>query len=90
MEAIEIRCSGKVQGVFFRVSTKSKAEEIGITGWVKNEFDGSVLIYAEGSKESLQELLEWCKKGPLLAEVSNVEVKEVVPEGFKSFEIKHS
>ncbi|MEO9477347.1 MAG: acylphosphatase [Cyclobacteriaceae bacterium] len=90
MIAIKIRCYGKVQGVFFRVSTKSQADELGVTGWVRNEPDGSVLIHAEGEGDVLNRLVAWSKKGPQFARVSSVEQEGSTPEGFDSFEIRHS
>lgn len=85
--AIGIRCFGKVQGVFFRASTKSKADDLGVKGWVQNELEGTVLIHAEGSSAGLVNLLEWCKNGPQFARVIRVESWEEVDEDFTSFEI---
>jgi len=79
---------GRVHGVFFRLKTKGKAEELGLTGWVKNNADGIVEILAEGNKLDLENLLEWCKKGPRLAKVEKIEIKCQPYAGeFKSFEI---
>ncbi|MGI9545460.1 MAG: acylphosphatase, partial [Cyclobacteriaceae bacterium] len=57
-----ITVQGRVQGVFYRASTKQKALELGLVGWVCNRSDGSVYLEAEGSKEQLNTLLAWCKK----------------------------
>lgn len=84
--AVKIRVFGKVQGVFYRASTKTVAEDLGLTGWVKNEADGSVTIHAEGSKTN--ELINWSKQGPEFARVNKQEVAEVADEGHGSFEIK--
>ena len=54
---------GRVQGVFFRASTSEKAKALGITGFVKNQSDGSVLIDAEGEESKLKELEDWCLSG---------------------------
>ncbi len=89
MIAKSIQCVGKVQGVYFRASTKETAKTLGIRGWVKNQMDGSVLIHAEGEEEALDQLIGWCEKGPVYAEVKSVEVNDSVYEGFKSFEITH-
>ena len=67
--------SGKVQGVFFRDSTTSKAKEFGVNGWVKNNSDGTVEALYEGEEENLKQLLEFCKKGPEMANVEKVEIK---------------
>ena len=68
--------SGKVQGVFFRSSTKDKAEELGISGWVRNLADGRVEAVLEGEKEDLDKMLEWCRKGPEYARVTGIEIIE--------------
>jgi len=85
----DIRISGQVQGVFFRQSVKAEAERLGLTGWVRNEPDGSVRVAAEGAEDKLQELIEWCKKGAEWSRVENVEVdwKEAAG-GFKGFAIR--
>jgi len=67
--------SGNVQGVFYRHNTRKKAKEMGIGGWVRNLYDGRVEITAEGKEEDLKKFIEWCKKGPELAFVKNVEVE---------------
>ncbi len=67
--------SGKVQGVFFRDSTTSKAKEFDVNGWVKNNSDGTVEALYEGEEENLKQLLEFCKKGPEMANVEKVEIK---------------
>lgn len=87
MKAISIRVSGLVQGVFFRAETRKKAEELGLTGWVKNLSDRSVEIHAEGQADALKKLEEWCWKGPERAQVENVTVEEVPEEGHRSFAI---
>lgn len=73
---IKIRVSGKVQGVFFRASTKEKADELGVRGMVRNEADGSVFIDAEADETILAEFVNWCKKGPDRAKVTSVDVQE--------------
>jgi acylphosphatase len=79
--------SGRVQGVFFRASTVEVAKKLGITGWVRNLNDGRVEVVAEGSKEKLDELIGWLKKGPILAKVVDLVIEEETPTGeFKDFE----
>lgn len=75
MAKIKVQIFGKVQGVFFRHSTRQQALSLNLTGWVKNLSDGSVLCEAEGEKKSLLELIAWCKHGPQRAEVENVTVQ---------------
>ncbi|MDX5482108.1 MAG: acylphosphatase [Hymenobacteraceae bacterium] len=81
---IAIRVHGKVQGVFFRASTQEKAEELGLSGFVKNEDDGTVYLEAEGDSEALQKLEQWAHEGPRHAKVQKVEVEE--KEGLRGFE----
>jgi acylphosphatase len=66
--------SGKVQGVFFRSSTQDKAEELGLSGWVRNLPDGRVEAVFEGEKEDVDKMVEWCRKGPEYAKVTGVEI----------------
>lgn len=65
--------SGRVQGVWFRASTRSQAQRLGLVGRVWNRADGRVEIIAEGSKEALQKLLVWCHSGPSGARVDALE-----------------
>ena len=84
---VMIRVSGRVQGVFFRASTKNEADRLGISGIVRNEPDASVYIEAEGSDETINKFVAWCKQGPPQAKVSNFDMKEVQPKGFVGFQI---
>ena len=70
-----LKIYGKVQGVFFRDSSRRKAKELNLTGWVKNEPDGTVQIVAEGQESDLKELIEWCKNGPNHANVDEVGIE---------------
>ena len=88
MPTISITVSGKVQGVYYRQSTRERAAELGITGTVKNLRDGSVHIIATGTKEQLDELKNWCSKGPSRAVVEHIEVKELPLQPFESFRIE--
>ncbi len=82
--------SGLVQGVFFRDSTRLKAEELRVTGWVRNLSDGRVEIVAGGEKEKVEELVEWVKKGSSSARVDNLDVEwQEYVEEFTSFEIRY-
>jgi acylphosphatase len=73
--SLHIVCKGRVQGVFFRASTQEKAMDLGLVGWVKNELNGDVIIYAEGPEENLKALEKWCWKGSPKAEVREVQTK---------------
>lgn len=86
---VHIFVSGRVQGVFFRHNTKKKALELGLTGWVKNLPDGRVEAVFEGERDKIDKILEWAKKGPFLAKVEKLDVKEEDYKGeFDDFEIK--
>jgi acylphosphatase len=82
----KIQVIGKVQGVFFRASTKEKADELGIVGTVRNQTDGSVWIEAGGDSEIMKSFIEWCYEGPRAAKVEKVIVKDAEP--FQSSEFK--
>lgn len=88
MKRAVIKIYGRVQGVFFRHTARIRAAELGLTGWARNEADGSVTAVAEGGEAALNQFLEWCRKGPLLARVEKTEVewKEATGE-FRRFEI---
>lgn len=82
--------SGRVQGVFFRLETKRAALRYGVSGWVKNQLDGTVAAVFEGPKESVDAVLGWCKQGPPHANVTHVDVKWEDYRGeFSSFDITH-
>jgi len=83
---VNIRVRGLVQGVFFRSSTRKKAKELGLTGFARNEDDGSVYIEAEGDAERLSDLIAWLHHGSGEAEVSNVDVSDGDVQGFEDFE----
>ena len=81
---------GRVQGVFFRENTKQRAEELEIKGWVCNLPDGRVEAVFEGDKVKITKMIDWIKKGPLLARVKRVDVQWEKPKNeFESFEIKY-
>ena len=79
---------GEVQGVFYRGSCRSEAVSHGVTGWVRNEYDGTVRAHFEGTKEAVEALLSWARRGPRGAYVERVEVTEAEPEGGSDFEVR--
>jgi acylphosphatase len=83
-----IRVQGRVQGVFFRASARAEAQRLGLCGFVRNEPDGSVYAEAEGERETLQQFLDWCRRGPPHARVDRVEVEEGAAEGREGFRIQ--
>lgn len=76
---VELKIFGLVQGVFYRARTTDKAKELGLTGWVRNEADRTVLLQAQGEEDLLRQLIEWCNEGPSLARVDEVKVVEIDP-----------
>ncbi|MEM4472949.1 MAG: acylphosphatase [Archaeoglobaceae archaeon] len=88
MKAIEVLVSGVVQGVGFRYFTARIAKELGIKGFVKNLPDGRVYIYAVGDEKSLEKFLANVRKGPPLAVVREVVVKEAEVRDFDRFEVR--
>ena len=85
---MQIRVSGKVQGVFFRASTKQEADRLGISGIVRNERDGSVFIDAEGRPEAMLQFADWCRHGPSGASVLKFVAEEATPKGYVGFKIE--
>ena len=82
--------SGRVQGVFFRDNALKRAKSLGVTGWVKNLFDGRVELILEGEKEKVEEMIQWAKKGPILAKVNGAEIEWQEWKGeFDSFGIRY-
>lgn len=73
MKRLEARIHGHVQGVFFRDTTQRQANQLGISGWVRNEWDGTVQVVAEGTEENLNKLLQFLHRGPKSARVERVE-----------------
>ena len=66
--------AGRVQGVCFRMETQKAASTFGVTGWVRNKRDGTVEARVEGSKTDVVSLINWCKTGPPVSRVENVDV----------------
>jgi acylphosphatase len=80
MMAIRALVSGRVQGVFFRQSTRQAARRLGLVGWVRNLADGRVEVWAQGGGEAVEALLEWLWLGPPEALVTGVESQVVAPD----------
>lgn len=87
MPAFSITVFGKVQGVWYRASTRKKALELGITGIVRNQSDGSVYIEAQGKAAQIQALIDWCKQGPTHAQVDDIIWNELPEKEFTAFSI---
>jgi len=87
---VHVLISGRVQGVWFRASTKQKAQQLGLTGWVRNTSDGNVEAMFEGEENKIDKMIDWCHSGSPLSKVTNVEVKKQNPtNGFDDFSIKY-
>ncbi len=86
---IILKIHGKVQGVFFRDRSQGKARELGLTGSVWNEPDGTVEIVAEGEEKKLKEFMEWCRNGPEHAKVFKIDARWQEPmDQFENFTVK--
>ncbi len=87
---LHIVIEGIVQGVFFRAGTIEESRKLGLTGWVKNSPDGRVESVFEGHIYKIEQIVEWCKKGPPGAVVRNVETNwEQVTGDYDTFTIKY-
>ncbi|MFZ0141063.1 MAG: acylphosphatase [Aeromicrobium sp.] len=76
---------GRVQGVFFRASCRDAARALGVSGWVSNEPDGTVLAVFEGDDGAVEGMIAWCHSGPPQAQVDGVEVTDEQPEDLQGF-----
>jgi acylphosphatase len=79
---------GKVQGVFFRDSTREAARNEGVAGWASNRPDGSVEIVLEGAPDAVDSVVGYVRRGPSSARVDDVESHDETPEGLSDFEIR--
>ena len=87
---VHLFIKGRVQGVFFRESTRIKAKQLEINGWVKNLNDGRVEAVFEGENEKIKKIIKWAEKGPIISRVDDVEIKEEeYKDEFKNFEIRY-
>ena len=90
MKQIHIFVTGRVQGVFFRQSTRVIAIKNNVSGWVRNLDDGRVEIVAQGETNNVDNLAHWCKTGPANSRVDEFELKEEsTTEEFENFEVKY-
>lgn len=84
-----VRVSGRVQGVFFRDSTREKAGQLGLSGWVGNLPDGDVEAVFEGPAEKVSEAVDWCREGPSHASVEDVDTEYEPARGdLSGFEVR--
>ena len=87
-QRVRVRIHGRVQGVFFRAETRDRARSLGLGGWVRNAHDGTVEAAFEGPFERVQSMLDWCRRGPSLAQVEDVSVESEQPAGEVDFDIR--
>jgi acylphosphatase len=85
--AVQVKVTGRVQGVAFRWEAQHQAEKLGVTGWVRNEPDGSVAAHIEGEPDAVNDMVVWLRQGPPAARVRDVAVMPVTATGARSFEI---
>ncbi len=85
MRAVRAVIEGRVQGVGFRWSCVQEANQLGVTGWVRNLPSGQVEVWAEGDDAAVEGLLTWCRKGPRFGRVDSIVVRPVMPAGHTGF-----
>ena len=88
-KSVRLYISGLVQGVFFRAFVKENAERYGVKGFVRNLEDGRVEVFLEGDSDSVNKMIELCKKGPRHAKIRNVQIKQEKFQGFRNFKVLH-
>ena len=85
---IHLIIEGRVQGVWFRDSTRNEALHLGVFGWVRNLPNGNVEVLAEGPEDKVKKLVQWCHNGPPAASVTRVQESQDEWRGeFEGFEI---
>ncbi|MGV3657105.1 MAG: acylphosphatase [Chitinophagaceae bacterium] len=87
MATVHLMIRGKVQGVFYRATARQKAEELGLSGWVKNTADESVEATISGTPEAVDAFIAWCWQGPPRAQVAHVQVTPKPDTGLTGFEV---
>jgi len=80
--------SGKVQGVYFRATTRDEARERGVDGWVRNLADGRVEAVFEGPEDDVEAMVAFCHEGSEAARVEDVDASYGVPEGEGQFRVR--
>ncbi|WP_018616719.1 acylphosphatase [Segetibacter koreensis] len=88
MPTYHLTVKGLVQGVFYRASAKEIADELGVTGWVRNAHGDEVEAVVTGTEKQLEQFISWCKKGPKKAIVTEVAVRQFEETKFSDFSIK--
>jgi acylphosphatase len=86
---VDVRVTGRVQGVAFRAYAEQEAARLGVAGWVRNEPDGSVAAHLEGEPDAVDAMVAWCERGPSSARVQHVSVREARVTGARGFETRY-
>ena len=89
MRCVRVRISGRVQGVFFRASCARLADELGLSGWVRNRPDGDIEAVFQGPDPAVDRMLDWCREGPPHARVDAVDVRAEPQITRSGFRIEH-
>ncbi|HEY6977388.1 MAG TPA: acylphosphatase [Chitinophagaceae bacterium] len=87
MQTVNLLIKGKVQGVYYRNAAKEQADKLGVTGWVKYISDGRVEAMASGNEKQLQEFIQWCRRGPEKAIVTDVIITPLSQQQFNDFSV---
>ena len=87
-KAVDVRITGRVQGVSFRAYARDQARGLGVAGWVRNEPDGAVAAHFEGADHAVDAMVAWCRHGPAYAEVEQVAVSEAEYSGATDFSVR--
>lgn len=88
MKRVHVHVTGKVQGVYFRDTTRKEAEKRGVRGWVRNLEDGRVEAVFEGEDDAVEAMVAFCHEGPERARVESVDVEDEEPEGLDGFKVR--
>ncbi|HYF73425.1 MAG TPA: acylphosphatase [Nocardioides sp.] len=86
--SVDIRVTGRVQGVSFRYYAEREAARLGVAGWVRNEPDGSVAAHVEGDPSAVDAFVRWCHDGPSMAYVERVDARPADDQGLTSFGVR--
>lgn len=87
VRGVDVRVTGRVQGVAFRAYAVREARRLGLSGWVRNADDGAVLVHVEGPDEAVGEMVIWMESGPPAADVAAIAVSDAAATGATSFEV---
>jgi len=86
--AVRLLVRGDVQGVGYRAAAASRAQQLGLVGWVRNEADGTVALHVEGPPDAVDSLVAWARQGPPAGSVENLDAREAEPHGPAGFEVR--